>query len=295
MDRSARRSPALVLLVLLTVATALPAAPNPAAAQETEAARTRHRYASTSFDTTFVDGTLPFRRRDDIDYWAQPPEDLQGRSVHVFVGSHWNPGAPGRTVRGRRGTYDVEVTCRGFNSGIFQQNVIHQGQATYDRYGNVAVHQVVDINVPCQDLFVNADIGGNMRVIGPGNVIDFFGFDTLGSGACVPDSRTLCVQDGRFQVQVDWREGPRSGTATPVPNGDTSGMFWFFNPSNTEAVAKVLNDCPDNDRFAVFFAGLTNVPYDLSVTDTESGEVRKYPGRQPFQPIQDTNAFATCP
>jgi hypothetical protein len=61
---------------------------------------------------------------------------------------------------------------------------------------------------------------------------------------------------------------------------------------------KVLDACVSPfDRFWVFAAGLTNVEVSLTVTDTDSGERRHYrnlPGRA-FIPIQDTDAFATCP
>jgi len=78
--------------------------------------------------------------------------------------------------------------------------------------------------------------------------------------------------------------------------GDT-GYFWFFNASNVEMVVKVLDTCSFTDRFWVFAGGLTNVRVDITVTDTETGVVRTYrnPLNTPFQPIQDTNAFATCP
>jgi hypothetical protein len=47
----------------------------------------------------------------------------------------------------------------------------------------------------------------------------------------------------------------------------------------------------------VFAAGLTDVDVRLVVTDTETGERRHYrnlPGLS-FVPVQDTDAFATCP
>ena len=43
-------------------------------------------------------------------------------------------------------------------------------------------------------------------------------------------------------------------------------------------------------------AGLTNVEVRLVVTDTETGQVQEYRNNSgtAFQPIQDTQAFATC-
>ena len=44
-------------------------------------------------------------------------------------------------------------------------------------------------------------------------------------------------------------------------------------------------------------AGLTDVRVVLTVTDTKTGAVRQYTNNlgTPFQPIQDTSAFSTCP
>jgi hypothetical protein len=59
----------------------------------------------------------------------------------------------------------------------------------------------------------------------------------------------------------------------------------------------VLDACVGFDRYWVFASGLTNVEVLIKVTDTETHHVRQYfnPQGKPFAPIQDTNAFATCP
>lgn len=52
-----------------------------------------------------------------------------------------------------------------------------------------------------------------------------------------------------------------------------------------------------SDAFWTFAAGLTTVEYELRVTDTVPDAIKVYtrPDLTPFQPIQDTSAFATCP
>ena len=108
----------------------------------------------------------------------------------------------------------------------------------------------------------------------------------------------LQLRDGRFLVTAVWND-PRgnSGIANPVPLTSDTGYFWFFNESNVEVVIKVLDGCRPNDRFWVFAAGLTNVGVVISVDDTETGQVNVYTNTlgEPFQPLQDTDAFATCP
>lgn len=115
---------------------------------------------------------------------------------------------------------------------------------------------------------------------------------------CIPDDQTLCLQEGRFRVTGIWRdfEG-RFGPAQAVQASNDSGEFWFFGPNNTELLVKVLDACTYNDRFWAFAAGLTNVEVTLVVTDTESGQVNNYfnPLGNPYTPVLDTDAFATCP
>lgn len=121
---------------------------------------------------------------------------------------------------------------------------------------------------------------------------------TTGDGACVPGATGLCLQGGRFRVEAMWEKpnGEQGPAFAEGLTGDT-GFFWFFRQSNVELVVKVLDACNGPERFWVFAGGQTNLAVTLRVTDTETGEVNTYsnPQRTPFQPIQDTNAFATCP
>jgi len=116
--------------------------------------------------------------------------------------------------------------------------------------------------------------------------------------SCAPSDTALCLNGGRFRVEAEWRTPQgRTGRARGVPLTADTGYFWFFGEANVEAVVKVLDACTGaNPRFWVFAAGLTNVEVDLTVADTIAGTTRAYHNvlRTPFQPIQDTAAFATC-
>jgi hypothetical protein len=119
------------------------------------------------------------------------------------------------------------------------------------------------------------------------------------SGDCTPNATTTCLNEGRFQVRVDWRDfGNMTGPGQVVPFGsDDSGLFYFFSADNWEMLIKVLDGCNINDRYWVFAAATTNVEYTLRVTDTETGASKQYrnPLGQASPAITDTSAFATCP
>jgi len=123
-------------------------------------------------------------------------------------------------------------------------------------------------------------------------------FDVSATEPCVANATTLCLINSRYQVRAQWVAQDGSSGAGQVINltGDT-GAFWFFSPSNVEVVIKVLNGCGFNSRYWTFAGGLTDVNVILTVIDTQTGAVKTYTNPQgtPFEPIQDTNAFATCP
>jgi plastocyanin len=119
-------------------------------------------------------------------------------------------------------------------------------------------------------------------------------------GACVAGANTLCLSDGRFKVAIAWHTSTDTGqgTVVPLPSAPDSGLFYFFAPSNIEMLIKVLNACvPPFNRFWVFFAATTNVEFGAVVTDTQSGQTRSYfnPLNRVALPVQDVDAFATCP
>ncbi len=118
------------------------------------------------------------------------------------------------------------------------------------------------------------------------------------AGACRADDTHLCLQAGRYEVAATWTTpNGQQGAAQARPLTAASGAFWFFAPDNLELLIKVLDGCGVNGRRWVFAAGLTNVGVELTVRDTATGAVRTYakPPRSPFQPLQDTAAFAACP
>ena len=95
-----------------------------------------------------------------------------------------------------------------------------------------------------------------------------------GCGGAAP---ALCLGSGRFRVEVAWKtEAGAAGVGSPIPLTDDTGAFWFFSPSNYELNVKILDGRGNNGHFWVFYGSLTNVEFDLTVTDTATGQQRTY-------------------
>lgn len=115
---------------------------------------------------------------------------------------------------------------------------------------------------------------------------------------CFASPTVLCLGN-RYAVTVDWATelgGGGAGRGFAVPETIDTGMFWFFEPSNLELIIKVLDACPVNGRTWVFFSGLTNVGFELQVTDTQTGETLTYenPDQTTTVPVLDTAGFDNC-
>ncbi len=114
-------------------------------------------------------------------------------------------------------------------------------------------------------------------------------------GDCVVTGDELCLLGGRFKVSVDYRNqhaGGTGGTGTVVPSTDETGMFWFFGPENVELIVKVLDGRLINGHFWLFYGALTDLEFELTLTDTATGEVAIYhnpPGE--ICGLADTAAF----
>jgi hypothetical protein len=118
--------------------------------------------------------------------------------------------------------------------------------------------------------------------------------------ACVGGAQVLCLNNARFRTDIVWRSGVASGRgqAMPIATAPDSGLFWFFSPSNLEMLIKVLNACVEPfNRYWVFYSATTNVEFAVTVTDTQTGKVKTYfnPLNRAAPPVQDVDAFATCP
>lgn len=113
---------------------------------------------------------------------------------------------------------------------------------------------------------------------------------------CVASDGNLCLNNGRFRVDVAWRvpEQAKSGVGTAKALTGDTGYFWFFNSANVELVIKVLDAAGVNHHFWVFYGALSDVAYTITVTDTQTGVVRTYSNPDHnLASFADTSAFTS--
>lgn len=113
-------------------------------------------------------------------------------------------------------------------------------------------------------------------------------------GVCSPDAVTLCLNGGRFRVQVAWRAPALTsgGVGSAAPLTADAGYFWFFSANNVEVLVKLVDGRPVNGRYWFFSGALSDVEYTLTVTDTRTGAVKSYFNpSQTLASIADVSAF----
>ena len=132
---------------------------------------------------------------------------------------------------------------------------------------------------------------------------------TTPCSACTPNSKTACLLNKRFKVEVSWKNAfvtpATSGTGDVVNFAENrpevhptfgplteSTYFSFFAPGRVELVVKLLSGVTINDKFWVFAAGLTNNEYTIKVTDTTTCRTwQRTNAHGTFSNITDFEAF----
>lgn len=162
-----------------------------------------------------------------------------------------------------------------------------------------AWHRVSDVPLTAPSNAQSANVRLEITKIEAGGSVtanfDNVVFKAANTCATLPD--LLCLNNNRFQVEANWQTATNAGRARVVKLTNDTGYLWFFGPDNVEVVIKVLDACSFAGAYWVFAGGLTDQGVDLRVTDTKTGAFKLYHNNRgvPFQPLQDTSAFATCP
>ena len=101
--------------------------------------------------------------------------------------------------------------------------------------------------------------------------------------ACPPNPTALCLNSSNtFEVTLAARD-QRTGihaVGLAIPQNDVFGYFSIpgitNNAANPEVFVKVINGTAVNGRYWVFYGGLTDLEYTITVRETGTGRVRTY-------------------
>lgn len=117
------------------------------------------------------------------------------------------------------------------------------------------------------------------------------------SSTCTPSSANLCLLGNRFKVILVVNDPRVSGAG--YANSTTQGDWGYFDvPAATSTndkpviFVKVIDGRPVNNRFWVFYGGLTDLQYSFTVTDTQTGASKTYSKASgTYDGKADTEAF----
>jgi hypothetical protein len=103
---------------------------------------------------------------------------------------------------------------------------------------------------------------------------------------CTANATTVCLLNNRFRVNISYVNpfsNPPNQTGNflaarllqGAQNPDT-GLFGFSSAQAVEVVVRVQDTRPFAQRFDVYYGGMTDVGYTVTVTDTQTGTTRQY-------------------
>jgi hypothetical protein len=105
-------------------------------------------------------------------------------------------------------------------------------------------------------------------------------------GSCTPNDTTVCLLNSRFRVKIDYVNPFSNPPNQPgtfraarllegVQNPDTA-LFGFSSAQAIEVVVRIQDTRPFAPRFDIYYGGMTDVGYVVSVTDTQTGVTKQY-------------------
>jgi plastocyanin len=126
--------------------------------------------------------------------------------------------------------------------------------------------------------------------------------ETVAAATDAPTSAcdgALCLHDGRFAAEVEWRLGGAKGgrRARPVPldGAADAGLFALLADATPELLLDVRDGCDVNGHFWVSLAGVTEAELLVKVRDTATGRTWVHFNPEGSAPaLRDVDALA-CP
>ncbi len=191
---------------------------------------------------------IPYSQ-DTLMFWFFDPDNvelavkvLDGRDINDH---HW-------VIYGALSDVEYTVSVEDTQSGLVAQ------------YENAAgdLCGAIDVEALLEPIPPPSDVAGDVaRGPAPGLAPDSCGDDAV------------CLQDGRFRVQARFRTDVDDPwrSARPISSNGETGMFWFFESGNVELLVKILDGTAINGNYWLYFGELTDVEYELTVTDTRTG------------------------
>ena len=240
------------------------------------------------------------RQTGDIWYFGEDVDDYEDGEIVGHEGA-WRAGEdgaeagilmPGNPLNGARYFQEMAPEAEALDQGEVQSrgNTL---EVPFDTFTNVLI--IVD-STPLDP----EEADEKFYAYGIGIIKDEAAeLVEIDAPSCLPDGETLCLLDGRFEVQATWMDPDGNGGPAGVNQVSAdSGELWFSSPGNVELLVKVLDGCVVEGFDTVWFfaAGLTNLGTTITVRDTVTEETRTYenPLGTDFEPVLDTGAFAAC-
>jgi len=209
-----------------------------------------------------------------------PPPDNGGDLEASFTFSPQNP-APGQTVifNGSASTGDPTTYTWSFGDGQRQDTATPSVQHVYSAPGSYQVALAVSRPGTCTNFGICSSHDTKKTIVVSGTPVDPEPEPEPEEPltVCPDDPDALCFLDGRFKVSVTWSDPARSGDSgigkplaeDPLPDQDTTGFFWFFNPNSVDLIVKFLDGAP-NGAVWFFSGGLSDAEYTIRVEDRAS-------------------------
>jgi hypothetical protein len=145
-------------------------------------------------------------------------------------------------------------------------------EATGEPLGSPTLLPGHSYQVQPEQIFAGNDGGWSILFLGDsGQALQHFR-----TAGCSPAATSLCLAGDRFRLDATFGAGSHSATAHPVPLTSDTGALWFFDQANPELVVKILDGTAVNGHHWLFYGSLTDVEFDLTVTDTTTGQQRLY-------------------
>ena len=102
---------------------------------------------------------------------------------------------------------------------------------------------------------------------------------------CTPDATTVCLLGNRFRVSIAYRNQfanpPAPGNfvgarLNPAATNPDTALFGFASPLDVEVVVRLVDARPFAPRFDLYYGGLTDVEYTVTVADSVTGISKTY-------------------